>query len=391
MSDRVIPVLGATIRALHPTAIWIDAFCIPVQEPTRTACLRSMGTLYSAATGVIAVLSKVCSTLLDEVARTGRIDETGLLLLEKDEWVSRAWTYQEIVNSKSFHFAAEGGSASLSGTEFLNHIGSAIESYKKGRGYDSFRFRTLHPRLNDLEDTIADWKTAGYSERSAYQVMSSMDGRTSQVPDDWFNALIGAITDQPLSSRYDTALHPAEYFMQVCEEKGDFSFIYSNAPRSNSSGRSWRPRPGPISAIQPWHTFGDGQSGSLEADRLRLQKMCRMMRGAVSATAVQFITKWLGNSSNDSPNLPIQILTRLRQAGFAGRGDIIELEEGYFFPFSRTEGVDNMLVFVALGVRWVHGGPGLIVAQDVTNLNQFRDVGVFVGLIPKSGESIVLG
>src|SRR5205814_396855 len=40
MSDRVIPVIETTIRALHPSAIWIDALCTPSQEPERTACLR---------------------------------------------------------------------------------------------------------------------------------------------------------------------------------------------------------------------------------------------------------------------------------------------------------------------------------------------------------------
>jgi len=92
MSDRVIPVIETAIRALRPTAIWIDAFCMPVREPERTACLRSMGSLYALAAQVIAVLSKSCSALLSGVARSGALDEAGLLLLEKDEWVSRAWT-----------------------------------------------------------------------------------------------------------------------------------------------------------------------------------------------------------------------------------------------------------------------------------------------------------
>ena len=49
MSDRVIPVTEAAIRALHPAAIWIDAFCVPVREPERAACLRSMGAIYASA------------------------------------------------------------------------------------------------------------------------------------------------------------------------------------------------------------------------------------------------------------------------------------------------------------------------------------------------------
>src|SRR5439155_12836775 len=211
-----------------------------------------------------------------EVARTEVLDEAGLLMLEKDEWVSRAWTYQEIVNSKSFLFAAEGGSVAFSGSEFLNRIGFALSEYKKRHSFDSFTHRTLHPRLDSLEDTIADWMTANYEKRTAYQAMSCMDRRTSETKDDYFNALIGAITAEPLRDSSATALHPAEYFMRVCEEKGDFSFIYSSAARSNAPGRSWRPLAGPIPAIQPWHSSGDGQSGHLHPGYLRLDNMCRL-------------------------------------------------------------------------------------------------------------------
>lgn len=83
-----------------------------------------------------------------EVARNGTLDEAGLLLLESDDWVSRAWTYQEIVNSKSFRFAAEGG-ASLSGMQFLSELGGAIERYKRRHSCDSFALRTLRPRLDN--------------------------------------------------------------------------------------------------------------------------------------------------------------------------------------------------------------------------------------------------
>jgi hypothetical protein len=51
--------------------------------------------------------------------------------------------------------------------QFLSNIGSAIEKYKKGPGCDSFLLRTQHPRLDNLEDTIADWLTADYAKRWA--------------------------------------------------------------------------------------------------------------------------------------------------------------------------------------------------------------------------------
>ena len=392
MSNRVIPVTEAAIRSLNPAAIWVDAFCVPVQEPERTACLLSMGAIYASAAHVVAVLSKPCSSLLDEAVQKNYPDEAGLHLLENDAWVSRAWTYQEIVNSTRFCFTAEGSRVSLDGQQFLSEIMSGIENYKRAHGYDSFMFRSLHPRLDNLEDTIADWRMADYAERSAYQVMSSMDRRTAERPGDCFNAMIGAISADPLGSQYKTTIHPAEYFMQLCEEKEDFSFIFSSAPRSNAPGRSWRPLAGPIPAIQPWHTFGDGQSGTLDPSCLRLHNMCRMNLGSVNATAIQFITKRLWNTCGDSSsgNTPDQILRRLRQAGFAGCGEFIELEDGYFFPLSTNASGDDFIVYISAGLRWAYGGPGLIATPEVTGANQFRDVGVFVGPVPEKGDSITL-
>ena len=245
------------------------------------------------------------------------LDEAGLLLLENDEWVSRGWTYQEIVNSKRFCFTSEGSNVSLDGMQFLSETMIAIQNYRKVHDCDVFTFRSLYPRVDNLEDTIADWIMADFSKRSAYQVMSSMDRRTTEKPEDCFHALIGAISAEPFGCRFETTMHPAEYFMQLCEEKGDFSFIYSSAPRSNVPGRSWRPLAGPIPAIQPWHTFGDGQIGSLEPNCLRLHNMCRMTPGPINATSDQSIKKRFRNGSGNSTseNAPDQILRRLRQVG----------------------------------------------------------------------------
>src|SRR5205085_12197947 len=117
------------------------------------------------------------------------------------EWVSRAWTYQEIVNSKSFSFSAEGGSVSLTGMQFLSEVGHALQKYKEKHSYDSFTLRTLHPRLDNLEDTIADWLTADFAKRSAYLAMSSMYRRRAALKEGYFNALIGATTTAPRRDR----------------------------------------------------------------------------------------------------------------------------------------------------------------------------------------------
>ena len=223
--------------------------------------MQNMGAIYGNASQVVVVLSKSSSVLLEQFHRSRRIDTATLLVLENDDWITRAWTYQEIVNSKSIHFIAEEGSeASVSGEELLNGVGQAIADYKKLKGFDSFKLRTLHPRLDSLEDVIADWKIADYLERTAYQVMSAMDRRVSEREDDQFYAMVGAITATPLYDQDGRSAYPAEYFMQICESKGDYSFIYSTAPESEISGKCWRPVISPIHAIFPWHTSGKGQS-----------------------------------------------------------------------------------------------------------------------------------
>jgi len=58
------------------------------------------------------------------------------------------------------------------------------------------------------------------------------------------------------------------------ESNGDFSFIYCVGRRNGEPGRRWRPLPGSMRTLSPWHTFGDGQRGSLELDFLRLHEMC---------------------------------------------------------------------------------------------------------------------
>jgi hypothetical protein len=392
MSDRTILAIEATIRTRKPKAIWIDALCVPSQEPARAVCLQNMGAIYGNASQVVVVLSKSSSVLLEQFHRSRRIDTATLLVLENDDWITRAWTYQEIVNSKSIHFIAEGGSeVSVSGDDLLNGVGQAIDDYKRLNGFDSFKLRSLHPRLDSLEDVIADWLI---SERTAYQVMSAMDRRVSEREDDQFYAMVGAITATPFYDQEARSVHPAEYFMQICESKGDYSFIYSTSPRSEISGKCWRPVIGPIHAIFPWHTYGKGQSGNIFRTHIQLNNMCRMIPGSVDPTArQQLVEMWLqaDNAVSSSDISSTIILQRLREAGFSGCGDCLELTSGYFFPQTPLTQVDEVRVFVAIDVRWAFGAPGILVKGNSSDIHHFSGVGVFVGLVPRVGMSINIG
>jgi hypothetical protein len=395
MSDRTLPAIEVAIKALRPLAIWIDALCVPSRDPARTACLRSMGAVFSSAASVVAVLSNSCSVLLEEIHHGGALDPAVVLLLENDDWVTRAWTYQEIVNSRSTHFVAEGGGGVLvPGNQLLQAVMGAISDYKKAQGVDSFRFRELYPKLDCLEGLIGDYMTSDYLERSAYQVMSAVSPRFSEHPDDYFNAMIGAITTTPLESRDDLPLHPAEHFMRVCEAKGDYSFIYSVAPRGEVPGRCWRPLAGPLAAVLPWHSSGSAQPGCQYPTHLQLNNMCRMIPGTANSDARKLIDWWLqsDNTSSSAGKIADLLLERLRQASFSGCGEHLELESGYFFPQTTLTCADEIVVVVPADVGWTFGAPGLVIRRNgIDDIHNFCGVGVFVGRVPKVGNSINVG
>jgi hypothetical protein len=91
-----------------------------------------MGAIYTASSRVAAVLSSSCSVVLEQIRERGCVDPGTLLVLDDDDWVTRAWTYQEMVNGKDIQFIAERNSGVAVGAqEFLNSIGEAIEGSRR--------------------------------------------------------------------------------------------------------------------------------------------------------------------------------------------------------------------------------------------------------------------
>lgn len=391
MSDRTLPAAEAAIKSQQPSAIWIDALCVPPSDPAKTTCLRSMGAIFSSAAQVVAVLSNSCTELLDRFRTEKRINAEAFLALEDDDWVTRSWTYQEIVNSRSTLFITEAGGNAVPGNHLLNDVVTAIADYKKARELNSYQFRALYPRLDSLEGLIGDYMTSDYLKRSAYQVMSAMYQRNTERPEDYFNAMVGALISTFSGVREEPSLHPAEHYMRVCEERGDYSFIYCVAQRSGDAGKSWRPIPGPMPAVLPWHSAGDGQAGRSYSTHLQLNDMYRAAFGTVNADGRRLIDWWLQRDTADldSAGVAVLLLERLRQGGFSGCGEHHEMESGYFFPHSMSAQAE-MSVVVATGVVWTHGAPGLVVSKADPNTDRYHDVGVFVGRVPKTGSTVNL-
>lgn len=391
ISDRTLEVIKTVVQIRPPGALWVDAFSVPFDELARSTCLSRMGEIYSQASEVVVVLSAKCCSMLEQIRESDRVDLALLLNFERDDWVSRVWTYQELVNSNKVLFVAEGGDSWAEAEDLFRNVSYAIGDYRKTQGYNPFEFRSLYPRLDDLESLILDWKIGPYLERSAYQVMSGMDLRDAARPEEYYYAMVGAIGGSPTDAKALRLAHPAENFMRICEAKGDYSFIYTTCPRSTELGKGWRPEPvGRLKAIFSWPSYGDGQSGSVHPTHLQLDGMWRVSPGSISSAAKKFVGDWLQRTDphSSSEDMPAHILRLLRLAGFSGCGNCLEMEHGYFFPQMSLTQIDGVFAAVSTGVRMPFGAPGLLLRRNGPDSHVCCGVGMFVSSVPKRGQSV---
>jgi hypothetical protein len=449
MSSRTKSVLQTAIETLaadETTAVWIDAYCLPPRgDPSRTLCIDRMGDIYASASKVVVVLSGESKSFL-EMAKAGikgqaTMDHVPPLeLLEKDPWVTRAWTYQEITNSNGSLFVTEGFAeqTAVDGMDLFNAVGNVRLAYRRPyvgkdgrvRAPDSETVVRLRlPNVDLLEDVLVDCVMNPYLERSALATMANVDRRVRERGEDYFNAMIGTISSSTESNSIranwknitespdvtqlanelkftkaetsgereviKTIIEPikfafaADKFMQICESKGDYSFIFTTAKRSNRTGQHWRPVPGSLKPICPWHSWGSRQPGMIEDGHLCLQEMLPMSAGALNADAIQFVTSWVRlwhpNSPETIPELSIEnVLRCLAEVGSVSDCNKpfgLEMEHGYFFPQTELEGDVYPEVFVSSAINWVFGAPGVLVSkfEKEPNTYTFHSVGVFVG------------
>ncbi|RYP66009.1 hypothetical protein DL771_007990 [Monosporascus sp. 5C6A] len=380
VSDRTIPALTVIVSQRPSSArIWIDAFCVPLDNPERALTLESMGYIYSRASEVIVVLSNAARPVLDQMRTSYRLDSIYLDVLERDEWVSRAWTYQEAVNSHQNLFITcdDPHGAIVDGIYFLNCLGYNL-SRSRGLRFASDK-RQRYPRLDAFEDLIADYMT-GYQERSALQVMSNMDRRVQRRREDHFYAMIGAISTARASS-CETS-DPCEAFMLVCERKGDYSFIYSAAKRDSTQFRRWRPVSGDLPSILPWQCSGEGQPAHKESEFLYLDQMMLLENLSMDREGEKYVESWLELSKVRSVGSPESLqesaYAALQFMGFKGSPDCISTTHGLFFPCERISSDEETTILVATQVGWAFGAPGI--ARCYGNAELYTP-GVFVGRI----------
>lgn len=391
---------SAKARVLNAThAYWIDALCTPAESEARTATLLSMGKIYSSASQVFVVLSSASAAVLHQIRDTGGLDARALSIIENDPWITRSWTYQEIVNSMASYFIVEDDeSIVVSGVDFLNAILTATDDYRSVNGIDSIGWRLQHATLDSLECLIADYKIANYAERSAYQAMTAMSTRFSERSDDHFYSMIGAITKSAPEIQIDETTTSSEYFMKTCEEKGDYSFIYNTAPRNTNLGKRWRPIEGKFPPIVvELVIFGNGQPGKVNPTHIELTRMARLAIGPIGPEGLKATKAHLAMVHRNRPvgsiysapsDIAAAILELIRAKGFSGTGRYVEVENGLFFPQAEFEPADDAFIALSTEVYWQGGGPGMLLRANATGVDDFCDVGVFFGRIPKIVETI---
>jgi hypothetical protein len=389
ISDRTISALSAVV-ADRPscTRFWVDAFCVPFDQPEKTRTLESMGYIYSRADEVVVVLSDAATPVLEQMSASDHLEPVHLETLEKEEWISRAWTYQEVVNSRTFSITCDGlHGAIIPGNHFLNCLGHTLSGLDSSGLTNSKRQQ--YPRLDAFEDLIADYMIAGYGERSALQVMSNMERRNQELPEDHFFAMIGAISSVPASA--SERLDPCEAFMSLCERKGDYSFIYSSAKRDSSSAKRWRPVSGDLPSILPWHCFGDGQTAHEVSESLYLDQMLLHQIAPIDEDGKKSVEHWLSinkaRTVGSSKPLHESINSALRVMGFKGSSECLCTASGFFFPSERILNDREITILIATGIRWSFGAPGL--ARFSNGSEELYMPGVFFGRVDSTASTSI--
>ncbi|KAL8369889.1 hypothetical protein RB595_000305 [Gaeumannomyces hyphopodioides] len=240
--------------------------------------------------------------------------------------------------------------------------------------------RGARPRLNAFDDVIGEYLLAEYGSRSALQVMGIMDRREQLRPEDHFYAMVGAVSRLPASSA--GAADACETFMRLCERKGDYSFVYSAAPRCAEPARRWRPQVGDLPAVLRLPCYGSGQPGCVREDgRLVLSQVVVEEPGPLGGEARGSVSAWLERlrvrDVGHAADLPGSVLTALRRYGFQGVDVALESRGGLFFATHTVERAQLLLVSASL--QWVFGAPGLVLSSDGTST--LYTAGVFVGLV----------
>ncbi len=387
MSTRTCSSLAAAIRIGSFNAFWTDVFCVPPSGPERQSTLENMGYIYSRAAEVMIVLGDDTFSVIQEMLSKGVLSESSLQVLERDEWVSSVWTYQEIVNSESVRFVSERNtddtSVFIKCFDFFNILGYSLSKWKQSTGSDKFATMRVFPNLNALEDLLADWMLGAYTCRSAFSIFSSMASKRNADPANYFYAILGALTQSSQQLTWDPCQNLAEKVMTICERKNDFSFIYTVAARDTDPRKRWRPQalplpvdgatvPANLRPILAWNCWGEAQRGHHDASGFWLHGMTTMqLASGIENAGRDAIIKWLSEpmlqhaddsmlQHADDDVLGNAVYAVLARFGFEGEVNPTIVAEGLVFAQENVRRDHIVRVLVSNRIRWTMGAPALM-------------------------------
>jgi len=409
MSDRTLSALSTAMQHCDTPAFWIDAFCIPHDQPQKRITLESMGFIYSQASEVIVSLDSSTGLVLKRMSCDGEIDDAMLEHLEQDAWVESVWTYQEVVNSHKLKFAPRNWMGEwfsiwsspwtkdnmIAAGPFFSGLGASLQRCKNRHGIKDLDIFSRYPRLDALEETLSDWMMAEYVERSALQVMANMDRRRATESKYRFYSMIGSVTKDPCQRQPAVTLSElAETFMRICELKDDFSFIFSAAPRSDDPMKPWRPQAGFLPSIISWHCTGSAQNGRYDSMGFWLKDMmCVTPSSWVNEKGNNFLLSCVRSLGRDTTEDNKEAITAgtldiLRRMGYTGEDSFIITQHGLFYPQQAPSPSERsaLTILVSTQVLWTFGAPGL--AMVGTPSGSKFILGVFVGVVLHTGQEV---
>ena len=383
MSNHALPSLAAAVRTASCKAFWTDVFCIPRTDPARQSTLENMGYIYSRASEVIIVLGEETCTVIEELQSQDFFSEAALQTLERDEWVSSVWTYQEIVNGGNIYFVSErrgDKSTSIEGEKLFGALGYGLVKWEKSTCSNTEGTKKVFPRLSALEQIFADWQVGGaYILRPALNVFSSLAYKRNADAANYFYAILGTLTPSPEQLVWNSEQNLADKMMAICESKNDFSFIYSVADRDPNPARCWRPIAAPLtpgdsslpSILRPiliWHCWGEAQNGRYDAEGLWLDGMTNMpLASSIGDIGREKISDLLfkRNSQHKSDaELCDAALAFVRSWGFEGDPTPMFTTGGLIFTQEAVQTSNVVRLLVSTQIHWPQGAPGLVHASS---------------------------
>ena len=384
-----------------------------------------MGYIYSTAVSVIIFLQGPIWNII-ETAAFGKspspFPPCDLEVLEQDRWISRVWTYQELVNGADTYFTTTNpgaGTPVVEAQRFLNCLGASLNRWKKENDQGEMGVLETFPRLSILEDALGDILMSGYLERTGLGVLSNISLRDVDPnhPENRLLACLGALTKEASWGSASTNLEElADKLMGICEERNDYSFIYTSDDRSDNPGQRWRPNTTQkdskelvrLVPIINWHSSLPGMTQNSRRDEsgFWLENMVRLRISTSidQKAAVQLRGYLFGSKDPKNPHhVHIGIfkpevrknlhwtdvlLKFLLKIGFTGCQEPQICETGLFYSQLDIRNRADVEIFAASSIVWKFGNPGLARWKEDGVLKYCA--GVYAGLLKQEVESVLM-